>query len=484
MLLLKPKIVEDIKSKKYSCWRDSYKELPERLNLSYRNKFRISLSFFFTVVVISSSLTYMVVGSALAPTISTLAAGDSSGAQQERDALEAQLKDLEKQIGDYEDQIVGYQKQGKSLKTEISGLDSKIAKLKLQIKAVNLNIQQLNDKIVETTYQISATQKNIEDSKTSLAEILKDLYQSERISTIEVLLSNPKLSDFFDNLNSINLLQNSLQIAIARIQDLQTKLTDQKDQLSLVKEDAATLKQYQESQRQVTEQTKQQKNTLLSVTKGQESKYQVLLTETKKTAAEIRNRIFQLLGGGELTFEQAYEYAKLASGATGIDAGFILAVLDRESALGKNVGKCKYTTAMHPTRDIPIFLQITKDLNLDPNTLSVSCANSDGAYGGAMGPAQFIPSTWDMYKKAISKVTGNNPPSPWSNVDAFAATALYLKDAMSGCTSLYKTQESRERCAAAKYYAGGRWKSYLWTYGEATVSRAIKFREDIKTITS
>ena len=101
-----------------------------------------------------------------------------------------------------------------------------------------------------------------------------------------------------------------------------------------------------------------------------------------------------------------------------------------------------------------------------------------------MGPAQFEPSTWELYVSQITSITGDNPPSPWSNADAFVATALYLKGAMTGCQAVYSAQIDIDRCTAAKYYAGGSWKSYLWTYGEATVEQEQTFAQDIQTITS
>ncbi|MEK9173267.1 MAG: lytic murein transglycosylase [Patescibacteria group bacterium] len=482
--LLKPKILRDIKSPSRMGEGDSFSSLPSRINLSYYAARRIPIFNTLKVIVPVFAMAFLILGSAVAPTTSTLAANNTLD-ENEREALEVQLKELEGQIDQYEDQIVSYQKQGKTLKGEISNLNNKISKIGLEIKAINLTISQLDRKIGETQYQIVTTESDIEKNRESLAVLIKNLQASDQTSLMEVFLKSPRLSDFFNDVNNIILIQDNLQLTISKITDLKDQLEDQKDKLSLAKADKTTLREYQEVQKQENEKTKTQKNGLLDITKGQEGKYQSLLTETKKTAAEIRSRIFKLLGGGELSFDEAYKFAKLAGQSTGIDPAMILAVLDRESALGKNVGRCNYKTAMHPKRDIPIFEEILKELGIsqDSSAALVSCANKDGAYGGAMGPAQFIPSTWKLYKDAVSKITGNSPANPWRHADAFVATGLYLKDAMRGCVDLYSNQTSRERCAAAKYYAGSRWRSYLWTYGEAVISRAIRFRDDIKTLT-
>ena len=84
----------------------------------------------------------------------------------------------------------------------------------------------------------------------------------------------------------------------------------------------------------------------------------------------------------------------------------------------------------------------------------------------------------------VAAITGDNPPSPWNNADAFVATALYLKGDMTGCEAVYSAVLEQERCTAAKYYAGGDWKNYLWTYGEAVVEQAQSFSSDIQTITN
>jgi peptidoglycan hydrolase CwlO-like protein len=478
---LRPRVLGDITGAGWS----SFDPPSRRLNLSYGKTIHIPITQPLKILTAFLGMTFLMFGSVAAPTIVTRASSvaTSTDAAAERAQLQDQLQELEAQINQYEGQIASYQRQGSTLNGEIKQLNNKIAKLNLQIQATNLTIAQLNKQITATQSEITVTQADINDKKTAMSGLVQSLYQNDRISLVEVFLKKPRLSDFWSDAQNIALIQDNLRVTVDQIIDLQKQLVDQKEQFQASKADAATARIYQQSQAQEVTNTKSEKSQLLTETKGQESKYQALLKQTQASAAEIRSRIFQLLGGGELSFEEAYQYAKLASNATGVDAAFILAILDHESALGQNVGKCSYKTAMSPS-SIAIFLTITQGLNLNPDTMLVSCPNRDGAYGGAMGPAQFVPSTWQLYTSAVSRVTGNNPASPWKNADAFVATALYLKDAMVGCKSIYSSLISQERCTAAKYYAGSRWRSYLWTYGEAVVERARGFAGDIKTITS
>jgi len=483
---LKPRVLGDVMPRNVQRNRWSvFGGSAPRINLAKEKILRIPLTKTLRSGIVIVAVAFLIFGSASAPTDFTRASGDTaaSSAATERAQLEGQLQQLESQINQYEDQISSYQKQGSNLSSQIAALNDKVAKLNLQIEATNLTLSELNSQISQTQSQIVTTQADITNKKVALGDLLQGLYQNDQVSLMEIFLKDPRLSDFWSDSQSLTLLQDNVRVAVQQVTDLEGQLKDQQQQFEASKADTMSIQQYQTAQASEIASTKQEKNQLLVATKGQESKYQTLLTQTKATAAQIRNRIFQLLGGGQLSFEQAYQYADVAGNATGVDPALILAVLDRESALGQNVGQCSYKTAMSPS-NIPIFLQLTQQLGLDPSTMMVSCANADGAYGGAMGPAQFVPSTWQLYVSGITKITGDNPPSPWSNADAFTATALYLKDAMTGCKASYSAKLSIERCTAAKYYAGSRWANYLWTYGEAVVERAQSFEADIATITN
>lgn len=403
----------------------------------------------------------------------------SQSSDEERKSLESELEKIQSDIDVYEQNISDLQGQKKTLSQSIKIFDAEINKLNLQIKATDIQLNKLDKEIADLQTNIHFTEGDIGKLKVFLIGSLRQLYSDDQETTVELILKDEKLSDFFGNINSLTVLQTEMRDNLDQLVELKTNLMNQKDVLATERQDVLSLKAIQTNQQTQLNSKKKEKNDLLALTKGQESKYQDLLKKSKQSAAQIRSRIFELLGGGELRFEDAYKLAKFASDQTGVRAALILAVLDRESSLGQNIGKCNYKTAMNPSRDQQIFLDLTTKLGIDPNSVSVSCANADGAYGGAMGPSQFIPSTWIKYSDRIAAITGNSIPSPWKNTDAFVATALYLKD-----VGADKQTYVAERKAAAIYYAGSRWSRYLYSYGQWVVERANQFAEDIQALLS
>jgi membrane-bound lytic murein transglycosylase B len=91
-------------------------------------------------------------------------------------------------------------------------------------------------------------------------------------------------------------------------------------------------------------------------------------------------------------------------------------------------------------------------------------------WGGAMGPAQFIPSTWASYQNKISAITGK-PADPWNIKDAFLAAAIKL--GADGASS-----PAGEWAAAMKYFCGSTNTKYRF-YGDNVVSQANKYQDDI-----
>lgn len=388
--------------------------------------------------------------------------------------LEQKLREIESQIIQQEVSIRETQAQGKTLKQQVSVLDAKSKKINLQIQAIDLQIRRLSVQVRDTDATIRESELKISQSKTLLEKSLRAMYENDQLSLLEILLANSALSDFFAEVGAQVAIQAETQKGLDEITALKEVLERQRENLLTKREDQESLYIIQNAQRRQLSEEKQSKDQLLALTKGKETLYQQLLKQSQKTAAEIRTQLYKLLGGGEIKFEDALRYAEFASANTGVRTALLLAVLDKESDLGRNVGRCSWKTAMHPTRDQPVFLEITRELGINPDNILVSCPIvRDGAYGGAMGFAQFLPSTWVLYKDRIQSVVGRTP-SPWNPQDAFLASALYLKDAGAGGRTY-----AAERQAAAKYYAGRRWQYYLYSYGTHVLELAADYQSQI-----
>jgi len=442
-------------------------------------------------------------------TVETLAdetepSGEESATEYEKKLLEEELKKLEEQIAGYEEDITKTQQEKKTLQNQINILKSKISKLNLQIQQSNVMIKDVGLQIKDTEKSIEKTSTKVEDYRAQLGDILRSIYEQNQKSLIEVLFSEDTLSDFFDNLVNLEILNSKNQELLKEIKNLKVSLEDQKGALDDEKYDLERILTIQKLQVQDSASVKNEKDTLLEQTKGKESEYQKLLAETKKKAEEIRSRIFEIVGVSKVpTFGEALDIAKFVSGLTGIRPAFLLAILTQESNIGKNVGQCylKNTetgagvnikteatvkNVMKPMGlsgrkgDVDDFLAITKELGRDPFATPVSCPiASVGGYGGAMGPAQFIPTTWSLYAGKVKEITGK-AADPWDIRDSFLAAALYLKKY--GADSQKATDEWK---AAIIYFSGSYTSSSIKKYGfygDSVENIAKKYEEDIKNI--
>ena len=131
----------------------------------------------------------------------------------------------------------------------------------------------------------------------------------------------------------------------------------------------------------------------------------------------------------------------------------------------------KRERTMNPTRDLPAFIALTSALGKDPLKTQITCPMSFG-WGGAMGPADFIPSTWMLYKDRIEKITGK-ASDPWDVRDAFLAEGLFLADTGA------KSQEHDGEWRAAMVYFSGSPKSGYTFYADGALAIADRIQADI-----
>lgn len=405
-----------------------------------------------------------------------------------RAKLQKQLEELESQIEGQEKVLSQKRSENISLERDVSILSAQIAKAQLTIKARNIAISNINTHIDSNQAAVSNLNSRLQRELDSLGAILREKHHIESAPLVVVALSSKSLSQFFKDISSFDAINASVQESFLRIKDTKVATLSAQELLEHKREQEAALLQVQELERKGIQSKQSEKKTVLSETKGQEKAYQALITENRKSAAQIRAALFQLNGSSAIPFGKAVELANLASQKTGVRPAFLLGIIAEESNLGENVGTGTYVVDMHPTRDVPVFKAITAHLGLNPDSMPVSKKAWYG-WGGAMGPAQFIPSTWAMYagyskpdwtydpaKDRIGPLTGSKIPNPWDPKDAFMASALYLTD--NGADTQTKSSEFH---AAMCYLAGcGNAKNKsLAFYGNDVADLADKYQAQI-----
>lgn len=391
-----------------------------------------------------------------------------SSSQSDKDYCRNELTQIEAQYASLVKQLEGQNKESSNYASAVKKLTLQINALKTKIKARAIAITQLKINIGEKVNIINELSSKIDREYASLAQLLRNINEFDNQNPATLLLSNESISDFYSDIESYNSIKKAIKDSVDIINGVKTQTEVEKQNLEK-KQDAETdAKAELESAQKSTAKAEADKKQLLAISKEKEAAYQKLAAQKKAQADKIRAALFPLAGiSTKIDFGTALNYANEVNGKLGIDQAFLLAILTQESNLGANVGQCylkdtdtgagvgkntgtPFANVMKPTRDVAPFLEITNALGFNAFQTAVSCPIAGVAgWGGAMGPAQFIPSTWKLFASRLKNILGHYA-NPWSPRDAFMASGMYLTDLGAIGSSV-----SAQNRAACKYYGSG-----------------------------
>lgn len=387
--------------------------------------------------------------------------------EEKKAELESQIEQLEREAAVLDKDLAKTQGEKKTLASELAAFDMEIKQQNLSIRKLALAIEQAALAVKHKTKDLEVISKKIDNSRDALGYSITAIHKYDREDWLTVLLKNSNLASFLAAVNNLNRV----------MADVEEKLTDFKEEKSLVekekieledfKEEQENLKVLQEVERRFLAQKKKEKEEIIRLTKGKESLFQQLLQLKKRDISVLKTQLFYLEKTG-ISAEDAVRFADLAAKRAGIRTSFLLALLEVETGkqfedgiitAGTNLGTGNWKNDLYncymrlgrksaAESEKRAFFDITGRLNLDPDKMPVSRRPSYGC-GGAMGPAQFLPTTWLKFENKVAELTGHSPPNPWNIEDAFTASAIFLAEA--GASSQTETGEIK----AAKTYISG-----------------------------
>lgn len=405
-------------------------------------------------------------------------------------SLQARLKEIEAEIAADQREIAAAQGQTKTFASAIAEIGSNLAVLELQMEQADLHIRDAELRKAGVQEKMEENDGRREALRFQMAGLLVAMDMADARSPLFALLDSDNLFDAMDTVRQYAEVADRLNVAVGEAKAITEELAEEDRSLSDIADESRNLLNIQALQQTALSETQAEQRGLLAQSKGKEWAYAADVKEQKAEAAKIRTRIYQLLDTGSvrITFGEAVTKATWVAGVTGIDPAFLLSVLTQESNLGANVGTCNrvqdpptkgWKTVMKPTRDQQPFVQIMEALGRSTEGTPISCPMRDKAgnqigWGGAMGPAQFIPSTWIGYAGKITAITGK-ASDPWNITDAFLAAALKLThDGADGT-------ENGNWTAAMLYFSGSTNLAYRF-YGDQVVTRAKQYQRDIDAL--
>lgn len=423
------------------------------------------------------------------PSITKTVAADEISEKEER--LRAELKRIEAEKAEVQKVLDAKRGESASIERDIAILNAEIKKAQLNIQQLNVSIGNLARDIDLKEQSIDQLLEKMDTAKAGLTELLQESHIQSEYTLPEMVLATGNLSDFFVEVDRNKVVEESLDTLMDDITIAKGETEAERDNLSDKRDEKLSVKAQIEAERRTIAAKEAEKQRLLASNRVVEQGYAAEIAEKEKRAAAIRTALFQLRDTKGIEFGQALEYANAASKATGVRPAFILAILKQETDLGNNVGTCnrpqdpeekswKYimpgpNDSYRSYRDDQTaFLEIMEELGRDPDGTPLSCPWGSG-WGGAMGPSQFIPTTWKAYASRIESALGVKTADPWNPEHAFTATALYVSDLGAGAQTY-----TAERTAALKYYAGSNWANPANAfYGNSVMTHAETFQANI-----
>jgi membrane-bound lytic murein transglycosylase B len=419
---------------------------------------------------------------------------NNSSSTADKDFCKDELAQIEAQLADLLNKQKEQQKQTGTLKGDVDYLTSQINALTTKVKARALKIAELKIDIKDKVSKIETLSDKIDREHESLAQLLRNTNDFDNQDFVYLIFSDQSLSSFYSDLESYDSIKQAIKTSVDKIRGIKTETETEKKNLEIKQNAETDAKAELESAQRKVAQTEAEKKQLLAISKEKEVAYQKLAAEKKIRADKIRSALFPLAGiSQKIEFGTALQYANEAKNKFGIDPAFLLAILTQESNLGANVGQCylinadtgagvgkntgtPFANVMKPTRDVGPFLEITEALGLNAFQTPVSCPIAGVAgYGGAMGPAQFIPSTWKLFENRLKNLLGYEA-NPWVPKDAFMASAMFLTD-----LGAIGDSASAQSKAACRYYGSG---GATCSYSRSVMSLKASIQDNIDLLSS
>ena len=146
------------------------------------------------------------------------------------------IEELQQETANLEDEIAENEDRLQDITQEIDSLENKVAELDTEITLANNEIRLTEVKLDELAQRLQEAEAELERQKDLLKAALRALYERRDASTVELLIASDSFSDFINEQEYLERLQNAVKESADRVIALRAQIQqEQKEQEKHIK---------------------------------------------------------------------------------------------------------------------------------------------------------------------------------------------------------------------------------------------------------
>lgn len=206
----------------------------------------------------------------------------------------SQITEIEMEIRQYESQLLEVGAEKQTLERAIQELNISRNRLLSDIRLTEKRISAAGLSIEKISLEIWDKQKRIRNNGDALAETLRKIHEADNRSLVEVVLSYNNISDFWGEIDEIQKFQVTVRDDLETLRILKEELGIQKTVLESERSNLNKFNTNLYNQKLVVDTNKKEKDSLLGITKNEESTYQELLRERVQAKERFERELQEL----------------------------------------------------------------------------------------------------------------------------------------------------------------------------------------------
>lgn len=195
------------------------------------------------------------------------------------DSGKSEIAKIEEEIRQYQNELNTLGKQSNTLAREVQIIDTTRKKLTSDISLTERNITTTTLNIDKLGIEIGNAANGIGDHKIFLAEALRSINEKDSENLVEIFLSGDEFSDIVDDAFKLGKIQEEVDSSLTDLKDTKIDLEDKQREQRLEKNRLQDLRSKLSDQKIIVDQNKAEKDFLLTRTKNEEATYRALLAQ-------------------------------------------------------------------------------------------------------------------------------------------------------------------------------------------------------------